>query len=288
MFAAREYYYFRIDPAVTALPPMAPSTPAVTSKARLAPGRWLEIFPLSAVLISASFVLVIARRLGQKIRPHEAAWGVAFAMFAIAAASQVVGDLWGWTPTLARLYYANGATLVVGWLGLGAWLLLVRQPGLRQAGLWVILLLTGYGLGLLSLASVDTHRLAHDGWRALSKPLPLTILTITLNSLGTLALVGGALWSAWIFWRQGIMRSRMIGCMLLAAGALTVAAGGSLTRLGHSQYLYLAMSPGVALMFWGYLKTIRPATVPMRSAMPSQEAGQTKMAEPVATAFEAQ
>ena len=78
-----------------------------------------------------------------------------------------------------------------------------------------------------------------------------------------------------------------LGCVLLAVGALTIAAGGSLTRLGHSQFLYMAMSPGVALMFWGYLKTIRPAPVLMRSAMSSQEAGQTKMAEPIATAFEA-
>ena len=76
-------------------------------------------------------------------------------------------------------------------------------------------------------------------------------------------LVGGALWSAWVFWRQRIMRERMIGCLLLAGGAMTVAVGGSLTRLGHQQYLYIAMSLGVGLMFWGYLKTIRPA-VPQR------------------------
>ncbi|MCB0071656.1 MAG: ABC transporter permease [Caldilineaceae bacterium] len=29
-------------------------------------------------------------------------------------------------------------------------------------------------------------------------------------------LVGGALYSAWIFWRKGIMRRRMVGCLLLA------------------------------------------------------------------------
>ncbi|MEZ4664021.1 MAG: hypothetical protein R2911_41335 [Caldilineaceae bacterium] len=38
----------------------------------------------------------------------------------------------GWTPTLARLYYVCGATLVVGWLGLGTWLLLVQRPWLRN------------------------------------------------------------------------------------------------------------------------------------------------------------
>lgn len=61
----------------------------------------------------------MGRRLRHKLRPHEAVWTIAFVMFTVAAGSQVVGDLWGWTPGLARLYYANGATLVVGWLGLG-------------------------------------------------------------------------------------------------------------------------------------------------------------------------
>ncbi|MCA9904386.1 MAG: hypothetical protein KC547_11050, partial [Anaerolineae bacterium] len=69
---------------------------------------------------------------------------------------------------------------------------------------------------------------------------------------------GGALWSAWSFWRQRVMRQRMYGLILIAAGALGVAAGGSLTRLGHQQYLYIAMSLGMGLIFWGYLKTIQP------------------------------
>ena len=48
--------------------------------------------------------LILANRLRQKIRPHEAAWTVAFAMFAVAAGSQFIGDVWGWTPALAQLY----------------------------------------------------------------------------------------------------------------------------------------------------------------------------------------
>ena len=218
------------------------------------------------MLISGAIACVMARRLRRKVRPYEAAWTVAFALFTVAAGSQMDSDLWGWTTTLARVYYVSGATLVVGWLGLGTWLLLVRSPWLRQAGVWALILLSGYGLGLISLTPVDADRLAAAGWHALDKPLPLTLLTITLNSLGTLVLVGGACWSAWTFRRQGIMRERVIGCILLAVGALTVAAGGSLTRLGHQQYLYVAMSMGVTLMFWGYLKTIRSAATRQESA----------------------
>jgi hypothetical protein len=268
MFSGREYYYFRVDPAIVTLPPMAedPNNLVISEVSDNATpissgsSGWLEAFPLSSALISAMMALVMLRRMRQKVRPHEAAWALAFVMFAVAAASQVIGDLVGWTPTLARLYYVTGATLVVGWLGLGTWLVVVRKPWLRSVGLWAMILLSGYGLGLVSLSPVDSANLAELGWHALTKPATLTVLTITINSLGTLVLVGGALYSAWAFWRKRIMRDRMLGLILLAAGTLVVAAGGSLTRLGHEQYLYIAMSSGVALMFWGYLKTIRPAT----------------------------
>ena len=274
MFAGREFYYFRIDPAVTALPPVvgppsvvaASASPAVTAPED---ARGLVVLPLISALLSAGLALVMGRRLAQRVRPHEAAWTVAFALFAVAAGSQVVGDLNGWTPWLARLYYVSGATLVVGWLGLGTWLLLVHRPGLQRAGVWTMLLLSGYAVGLVSLAPVDAAVLQHAGWHALDKPLPLTVLTILLNIVGTVLLVGGALYSAWIFWRKGIMRRRMVGCLLLAGGALVVAAGGSLTRFGHQQYLYVAMSAGIALMFWGYLKTIQPA--PAAVSEPARE-----------------
>jgi heme/copper-type cytochrome/quinol oxidase subunit 1 len=267
MFAGREYYYFRVDPIVTALPPMAlglsdlpdeESSLTATTPSGGTEG-WLEVFPLSAALISGLMALIMGRRMRQKVRPQEAAWALAFTMFAVAAASQVAGDIFGWSPALARLYYVMGATLVVGWLGLGTWLVLVHRPRLRNLGIWIMVLLSGYGVGLVSLSPVDSARLAADGWHALIKPTPLTVLTIFINSVGTLVLVGGALWSAWIFWRKRIMRERMTGLILLAAGTLIVAAGGSLTRLGHPQYLYIAMSVGVGTMFLGYMKTIQPA-----------------------------
>ena len=261
MFAGREYYYFRVDPEVTALPPLALAEND-TAHAATANSIWLEMFPISAALFSALIVLVMLRRMRQKIRPQEAAWIVAFTMFALAAGLQVAGDLGGWTPTMTRIYYLCGATLVVGWLGLGTWLVLVHKSWLRKLGLWSMILVTGIGIGLVSQTPVQMSALASTGWHALEKPAMLTILTIGLNSIGTIILVGGALWSAWFFWRKGIMKERMVGMILLAVGALTVAAGGSLTRLGHDQYLYAAMSIGVSLMFWGYLKTIRPAPAP--------------------------
>jgi hypothetical protein len=51
------------------------------------------------------------------------------------------------------------------------------------------------------------------------------------------------------------LRQRAAGCLLIAIGTLTVASGGTLTRLGRPEYLYVAMSAGVAIIFSGVLMT---------------------------------
>ena len=92
-------------------------------------------------------------------------------------------------------------------------------------------------------------------------------------------MVGGALWSGYIFWRKHIMKNRMIGVFLLAAGTFIVALGGSATGVKGIQnanaisefVLYATMALGVLVMFVGYLQTIRPAPA-------SQAAASTKPA----------
>ena len=83
-------------------------------------------------------------------------------------------------------------------------------------------------------------------------------LAVAINGLGTAVVVGGALLSAWRFRQRGGHRHRLAGCLLIALGTLVVASGGTLTRLGQREYLYLAMAAGVAIIFAGYLEARRP------------------------------
>ena len=74
MFSGREYYYFRLDPAILALPPMAQNPNEITvaeagdgaAKAGGASSGWLEAFPLSSALISALMALVMLRHMRQR------------------------------------------------------------------------------------------------------------------------------------------------------------------------------------------------------------------------------
>jgi hypothetical protein len=135
----------------------------------------------------------------------------------------------------------------------------------RIAGLLVVL--SALAIALVSNATVGPN-LETAGWDALERSPGLTIVTVLLNTTGTVILVGGLVYSAVSFKRRGIMRNRMIGCLLIASGTLSVASGGTLTRFGSHQYFYIAMSLGIALIFAGYVRTKKPDSAPARTPIP--------------------
>jgi hypothetical protein len=199
---------------------------------------------------------VIGRDTLRRPRPDRVVWTVAFAIFAIAAGSEVLGSLSGWTPTIVRVYYLTGAVLVVGYLALGE-LYLLAGKRIAKFAPGVTLLVTALAITLVVNAPVDASMLADHGWEALESSTGLTALSMFMNIGGSLVLIGGALWSAWKFRKLGTQRRRMIGCILIALGTFCVASGGTLTRLGNREYLYIAMSIGIIVIFAGVLETRR-------------------------------
>jgi hypothetical protein len=210
------------------------------------------VFPLVALFASLACAGVAAARYRRTRRTHELVWTAAFALFVAGAACEVAGARWGWNPFLTRLYYYSGATLVVGYLALGT-LYLLAPRRMAEYALVTLLLLSGIAGVLVAATPVDASVLPTAGWTALQKGPALVALTLTLNIGGTVIVVGGALLSAWRAWRERGWSRRLAATLLIAAGALVVASGGTLTRLGHHSYLYLAMAPGVCLLLAGYL-----------------------------------
>ena len=223
----------------------------------------MVVLPALAAIISLACAGLLGRDARRRPTPDKIAWLIAFTLFSLAAAAEVAGSLIGWSPLLVRGYYLAGAMLVVGFLGLGQ-LYLLAPDRIARVGPGLALFVTAVAVALLLETPVDSTRLATAGWHALERGPILVAVTVTLNVLGTALVVGGAIYSAWQFWRRGIFRHRMIGCLLIAGGTLVVASGGTLTRLGRPEYLYLAMAVGVSIIFAGYLETRRRETPVVR------------------------
>lgn len=229
----------------------------------------MVVLPALVAALAFGCVIAIARDALRRLTPDRIAWMIAFALFGTGATAEVIGHASGWTETLARIYYVSGAVLVVGFLALGQ-LYLLAGSRIGRFAPGAAILLTAVSVSTVWGAPIDRARLDEDGWDALTRTTGLKILAIGVNSVGTLILLGGLLYSVYRFRKSGTHRNRMLGCLLIAGGTLTVAMGGTATRLGSEQFLYVAMLIGISLIFGGYLLARRPdrAAVPAKPAAP--------------------
>jgi hypothetical protein len=232
----------------------------------------LTILPLSVTVIGAAFAIVIFNHyFGTRRRTHELMWGIAFVLFAIASATQVFADAsGGWTVVQARVYYLTGAVLNVVFLGLGTMYLLFSRR-VATVALILTLIFSAISVYVLLTVPLDAGALTRGqavDWRAVfGSDTSHTWLAALGSGVGSVVVVAGALYSGFNFWRKRIMKSRMFGVFLLAAGTFIVAAGGTLKGLmNNDHFLYPSMALGVIIMFIGYLQSIRPTAAPKSNA----------------------
>jgi hypothetical protein len=87
------------------------------------------------------------------------------------------------------------------------------------------------------------------------------LLSPVVNLYAVIFLIGGAIVSAIRYSRRRETRHRFLGNVLIAAGAILPGIGGTATRLGHVEVLYVTELIGLLLIWWGYRLNIRPAPV---------------------------
>ncbi len=100
----------------------------------------------------------------------------------------------------------------------------------------------------------DVHQTLSAQYREiLPRGATVRSLTPIFNIYGLLTLVGGALYSTWLLWRKEIVPNRVVGNLLIALGALSLAFASTLVRLGLGDYLYVAELIAAILMFVGFI-----------------------------------
>jgi hypothetical protein len=202
-----------------------------------------------------------------------------------------------WNKWVFFAWYLFGAALNAAWIGHGTLSLLVRKKWIYAvtAVLVVSSLFTAYlmwqAMAKLDEAAFTTGRPVSEqyGTKVVEpgQPIPAGALTATetyqgkqvtvirgllpigspvrlttpfFNIYGLLTLVGGAIYSAFLFWRKRVLPNRVIGNILIATGALSIGFASTLTRLGNGQFLYLGELTAAILMFSGFLTAGRPQT----------------------------
>lgn len=251
------------------------------------------IFSAITALISGVFAALVLRRWWGnrregKQRPHLLAWGIGLVLYFLGSFSQVVLTQ-VWSPLFFGLWYWSGALMVAAWLGQGTVYLLVRRGNIARNIHMALILVSvmtlpwtlfltplnpdawhpGADLTQIYLPEVnrETGEIVRPGIMPAESRGTVRFFVPITNVWGTIALVGGAIYSAWLFRRKQIKQNRVFGNWLIAAGGLLPALGGAFIRLGVPILQYPGTMLGVILIFIGFLL----ATAPEDTQMPQHQ-----------------
>lgn len=204
-----------------------------------------------ATAVSAAFAVAVGLQYRRKRQPHQLAWSIGLAMFALASAAGVAARSGTPSEDAYRLFYLFGAILNVAWLALGTLYVTVRRP-IADAALVFVSLFSGVSALVVFSSPVDLSAALDTGRGFHDAPAPRILAGIG-SGLGSLILFGGALRSAWVFLRRRRNGRRAIANIVIAVGVLIVAAGGTATFTGASGLVDITNLVGVSVMFVGFL-----------------------------------
>jgi hypothetical protein len=253
-----------------------------------------QILPFFSTLIMLGFAIWVFERFFTRRNPAFLFWGIGLAMFGAGSFAEAYLAL-AWNKWIFFIWYLFGAALNAAWLGHGTLYLLVRKRWVHAVtAILIIGSVFAGNLMLQAMLRLDEAVFTTDkpiseqyGTKALDEgevapadaltmtttyrgeeitavrgllPLgtPVRLTTPFFNIYGLLTLVGGAIYSAHLFWRKRVMPNRVVANVLIAIGALAVGFASTLTRLGYGEYLYLGELISAILMFLGFRLAAKP------------------------------
>jgi hypothetical protein len=222
------------------------------------------LLPFVSSAVSLAFAIaVFVRYLGHRGHSHLLVWTIGLLMYGMGGFCEGWNGAFGWSPLVFRLWYLFGAMLVAAWLGQGT-VYLLAKPLAGHISLAILVVASVYGTVCIFSAGLDPslmlkgelsgHAIAKAG-NALASP---RLLTPFFNIYGTITLVGGAVYSAFIFFRKKVLADRAIGNVLIAVGSMLPAFGGTFSRFGFASALYVSELLGVVIIFMGFLRCVAP------------------------------
>ncbi|HXY19910.1 MAG TPA: hypothetical protein VEH83_07935 [Gemmatimonadales bacterium] len=213
----------------------------------------VDYLPVATTFIAAGFSAALLRRFAQRRSgPHLLWWAFGVLVYGLGTFTEAATTLFGWHAWLFRAWYISGALMGGAPLAQGtAYLLLARRTANRLtiALLAVLAVASAFALvNPIDYALVEPHRLTGHvfewSWARGFSPF--------INLYAFVLLVGGAALSAWRFSRKAATRHRFVGNVLIAVGALLPGIGGTATRFGHTEVLYVTELIGLVLIYIGY------------------------------------
>jgi len=233
----------------------------------------MNYIPIFSTIVTFIFAAAVLGRYRKRKGAHLLLWGVGLVLYGLGTLTEVL-LLVTFNAVILKVWYLSGAMLTAAWLGQGTIHLLIRKRGVAPT-LTVILAAVSLVAAVLVFTAPLTSAAGNFDVRLpvseqykeiLTRGGLMIALTIILNIYGTLGLVGGALYSAFMFWRKKVLANRMVGNILIAAGAMLPAMAGTFVKAGLVDWLYISEFLGAVVMYAGFIQATAQPVVEKRPA----------------------
>jgi hypothetical protein len=213
----------------------------------------VSYIPILTTLFTVYFTTILWKHYQQDFSKKYILWWT-FGVFVYGAGTltESVVTLFGWSPMVFKAWYITGAIYGGVMLAQGSAVLLFKAKAARITSLLVILVTVSASVAVmlspLDFSKVEPHRLTGSVlvWKQVRYATPF------INIYAFIVLVGGAVYSAIQYAKKNMHGSRVKGNWLIAVGGLLPGIGGSFTKFGYTEVLYVCEFIGILFIFWGY------------------------------------
>ena len=228
--------------------------------------EFVTYIPIITTVLSVPFAVLVFRRYlekrrrGDERRTHLLWWAIGIALFGAGTFAEGFTTLFGWHEPIFRSWYITGALLGGAPLAQGTVYLLVPR---RWANAMAVVAFGYVAVAAVFVLIAPVEAPADDD-RVLSGEVLewqwVRLFSPFINTYAFIFLVGGAVYSAIYYRRQPGQEQAALGNVLIAVGALLPGIGGSFSRGGATEVLYVTEFVGIILIYFGYrMNTSEPA-----------------------------
>ncbi len=219
----------------------------------------VHYIPVLTTLLAIPFAVEIFRRWRTfPERLHLLWWAIGVATYGAGTFTEAFTTLFGWNVVIFKAWYITGALLGGAPLAQGTVYLMLKRKA-ADALTAMLILYVAIAAICVSLAPVDhalveAHRLTG---RVFAWPW-VRLFSPVVNLYAVVFLIGGAILSAIRYSHDPATKHRMFANILIAIGAILPGIGGSATRFGYTEVLYVTELIGLLLTWTGYRISVRP------------------------------
>jgi len=214
--------------------------------------KLVEFLPVLTTIFSAFFVREIFIHYRKRKTKYLLWWTIGVLTFGLGTLAESINVLLGWSILNLKYWYIVGALLGGFPLAQGSvYLLMGRRFADITAILISLLIIVASLFVILTPISIPdgfNHKLtgAVFTWKWVRYFSPF------INTYSFIFLFGGAVYSSFKYYRQRDKEARFKGNILISVGSLLPGIGGTFTRLGYVNVLFVTELTGLLLIYIGY------------------------------------